>query len=103
MEKIIYDKYLINDQGVIKNYNNGKLLKIKFNPLYELYSVKLYVGSKRKTFYLHILLIETFFEGFNKNLDKIVFKDSNKKNYHLDNLKVYRLCEVFPNNQVIIS
>jgi len=100
MQKIIYENYLIDTQGNILNTKTNRVLKPTFNTHYNFFRINLFIKGKKTTFYLHVLLAKAFILDYNPKTDKIKFIDNNSKNCKLDNLKIIRLCTVFPKNKL---
>lgn len=79
-----YDKYKISNFGRIKNKNN-KIIKQYINKS-GYFCVKLYKKGKHKEYRVHRLVMITFQDNKNRNLD-INHKDGNKLNNNLNNLE----------------
>lgn len=78
--------YTIDEFGNIKNINTGKYLKYAVTAA-GYYTVGLqHIDNSRKTYYIHILVAETF---LNKplNAEQVNHIDKNRSNNHVDNLE----------------
>lgn len=90
-QNITYDKYEINQFGIIRNINTGFILKQTLlssrngTSKYFTSSIGLGKRGKSKTVILHRALAETFLENPNK-YKYVLFKDGNYENLNIENL-----------------
>jgi hypothetical protein len=96
MDKIIFEKYKIDEAANIINLKTNKNVYPNFSDQANLMKLNLQVGKKKTTFYLHKLMAISFIPGYNETTDKISFKDKNPKNCKLENLEVYRYIRIYP-------
>jgi hypothetical protein len=96
MNKIIFEKYQIDDSGIIFNLKSNKTVSPIYNQTFNLLKLNLQVNNKKTSFYLHKLIAMAFIPGYNETTDKISFIDKNPKNCKLDNLEVYRYVKIYP-------
>ena len=83
--KVEYPKFVINEQGQIKNTTTGNFMKPYIGKS-GYYLVNLNFDNKVKNIRLHKALAETFIPNPN-NYPIVHHKDENKLNYSLDNLE----------------
>ena len=79
-----YEHYMINEEGVVKNYKN-QIIKPIYNKKSKQLTYKLSKNSKSKTFLIHRLLAINYIENPSEYL-YVRHRDNDKRNNKLDNL-----------------
>lgn len=83
--KIIFDKYCINDKGELYNIKTNR--KLKLRPSNKGYlKTNISIDGKLKTVFIHRLVAEAFIDNPN-NLPQVNHKDENKQNNCVENLE----------------
>ena len=94
---IIYDNYIISNNGIIKNIKTNKQLEINYEFENSNGRVNLQKKGHKKTIYISKLMIFTFRGEYNTNEYYITYLDGNNKNNNINNLilKKYNIQEQY--------
>lgn len=78
--------YEVSSLGRIRNASNNKILSLFDKNRMGYYRVILFKEHKRKRFFIHRLVAETFLENL-ENKPQVNHKDGNKQNNNVENLE----------------
>ena len=93
MRKIIFNNYIITSDGHVYKKDASKEISSHVSKGNRSTRVRVHLTvskGKRKMFYLHKLVVETFIKNYNDKTDDIVFIDGDITNCSLDNLKIVK-------------